>query len=101
MPPAVKARVNMIGNYEQSILTFTNRHGQEIGDITQDLDHGVDDEKEMLDKIIGVGINLDDAASELTGVDSELTGVDTDLDAKPTGVEVETSNYGNSYDAVP
>jgi hypothetical protein len=32
MPPAVIARVNWLGRAEPSILTFTDRHGREIGD---------------------------------------------------------------------
>ena len=36
MPPAVIARVNVLGKAEPSILTFTDRHGREIGDYPQD-----------------------------------------------------------------
>jgi hypothetical protein len=32
MPPAVIARVNLLGRAEPSILTFTDRHGRKIGD---------------------------------------------------------------------
>ncbi len=32
MPPAVIARVNLLGRAEPSILTFTDPHGHEIGD---------------------------------------------------------------------
>jgi len=64
MPAAVIKRVNRLGKNELSILTFTNWHGQEIGDTTQDFDPGVND--------------------ELTGVDqmgnAEPAGVDTDFD---------------------
>ena len=40
MPAVVIERVNQIGKNEPSILTFTNRHGQEIGNTTQDFDPG-------------------------------------------------------------
>ena len=36
MPPVVIARVNMLGKAEPSILTFTDRHGREIGDYIKD-----------------------------------------------------------------
>jgi hypothetical protein len=32
MPPAVIARVNLLGKAEPSILTFNDRHGHKIGD---------------------------------------------------------------------
>ncbi len=32
MPPAVIARVNLLGKAKPSILTFTGWHGREIGD---------------------------------------------------------------------
>ena len=35
MPPAVIARVNVLGKAESSILTFTDRQGHEIGDYPQ------------------------------------------------------------------
>jgi hypothetical protein len=38
MPKAVIARVKQIGKDKPSILIFTNRHGEEIGDTTQDFD---------------------------------------------------------------
>jgi hypothetical protein len=89
MPPAVIARVTLIGKAEPSILTFTDWQGHEIGDHPQDFDTAGDD--------------VDDSAGELildviTGVDpapeddAELPGVETDFDAKPTGVEVDI-NY--------
>jgi hypothetical protein len=98
MPKTVIDRVNQIGKDEPSIFTFTNRHGEEIGDTTQDFDPGED-----IDDITGVD-------SEITGVeqpnviptevddfDNELPGVDF---PDPTGVEVET-NHDDIYDSVP
>ena len=42
MPTAVIERLNWIGENEPSILTFTNQHGQKIGNTTQNFDPGVD-----------------------------------------------------------
>jgi hypothetical protein len=36
MPPAVIARVNLLGKAEPSVFTFTDRHGREIGDYNKD-----------------------------------------------------------------
>jgi len=53
MPPAVIARVNVLGKGEPSILTFTDRHGREIGDYPQDEpvvdDDGSDVEYDYID----------------------------------------------------
>jgi hypothetical protein len=58
MLPAVIAQVNLLGNIEPSILTFTNQHGQEIGDQTQDFEPSGDDDnsfvKHLTDEIPGV-----------------------------------------------
>jgi hypothetical protein len=94
MPPAVFARVILIGKAKPSILTFTNRQGHEICDHPQDFDPAGDDDDDSagelnLDVIPGV-----DPAPE--DDDAELPGVDTDFDAKPTGVEVD-SNYDPQY----
>ena len=44
MPTAIIERVNWIGKNKPSILTFTNQHGEEIGDTNQDFDPGLDNE---------------------------------------------------------
>jgi hypothetical protein len=44
MPPAVIARVNLLGKEEPSILTFTDQHGWEIDDYPQDLEPTEDDD---------------------------------------------------------
>ncbi len=72
-------------------MTFTNQHGQDIGDHAQDFEPHADQDDDSFvahpnDKLPGVGVQLSDA---------ELPGVDTDFDAKPTGVEVDTEAYGN------
>ena len=93
MPAVVIERVNQIGKNEPSILTFTNRHSQEIGDTTQDFDPGVDDDT-----------GIEPLADEITGVeqppndDGESTGVG--FDAAPTGVEVE-ADHGDVHEPVP
>ncbi len=44
MPPAVIVRVNLLGKAEPSILTFTDRHGLEIGDDPRDPEPVEDDD---------------------------------------------------------
>jgi hypothetical protein len=51
MPPAVITRVNLLGKNEPSILTFTNRHGREIGDHAQDIEPGGNDDDSVVDLI--------------------------------------------------
>jgi hypothetical protein len=90
MPPAVIARVTLIGKVEPSILTFTNQQGHEIGDHPQDIDPaGDDDDDSASELILDVIPGVDHPAPE---DDAELPGVDTGFDAKPTGVEVDI-NY--------
>jgi hypothetical protein len=91
VPPAVIDCVNLLDENEPFILTFTNRHGQNIGDLAQDFEPRVDEDDNSFvahpnDKLLGVDVQSGDA---------ELSGVDTDFDAKPTGVEVDTEAYGN------
>jgi len=89
MPPAVIARVNLFGKDEPSILTFTNRHGQEIGDHSQDYEPSGNDDDSVVELISDVISGVDPTPED----DAELPGVDTDFDAKPTGVEVVDSDY--------
>ena len=104
-----------------SDLQFTNWQDQEIGEVTQVLDPGVDVSDECVvaypageipEVKVTVGdMNEDSSVKhpiiEIPGVDVEsgnakLPGVDTDFDAEPTGVEMDTGAYGGkSYDAVP
>jgi hypothetical protein len=91
VPPAVIDHVNVLGINEPSILTFTNRHGQDIGDLAQDFESCADEDDDSFvahpnDKLPGVDVHLSDA---------ELPGVDMDFDAKSTGVEVDTEAYGD------
>jgi hypothetical protein len=77
VPPTVIDRVNVFGINEPSILTFTIRHGQNIGDLAQDFEPRVDEDDNSFvphpnDKLPGVDVHLGDA---------ELPGVDMDFDA--------------------
>ncbi len=49
MPPAVIAKVNLLGKAEPSILTFTDQHGREIGDYPQDPEPVEDDDASIVD----------------------------------------------------
>jgi hypothetical protein len=90
MPPAVINPVDLLGQREPAMLTFTNRHGRDIGDNNpQDTD--------------SVGILDDDSiiihpAVEIPGVDTtmdpaETAGVDPDFDVEPTGVDMDTNAW--------
>jgi hypothetical protein len=91
MPPAVIARVNLLGKVEPSILTFTDRHGREIGDYPREPKHIEDDDDPVME-------NIDDAIPaidaqddpEILGVWAEPTGEPTSEPiVEPTGVEME------------
>jgi hypothetical protein len=81
MPTAVIARVNLLGKAEQSILTFTDRNGREIGDYPRDPEPVEDDDTLIVDYFDYVLPAVD--AKD----DTEILGVDTEPVAKPTGVE--------------
>jgi hypothetical protein len=74
MLPAV---INLLGNIEPSILTFTNQRGQEIGDHQQDFEPSGDDDnsvaKHLTDEFPAVVPAPEDGAV--------IPGVDTDFDA--------------------
>jgi hypothetical protein len=90
MPPTVIDRVNLLGQREPAMLTFTDPHSQDIGDNNpQNTD--------------SVGF-LDDnsiiihPAVEIPGVDrtadpAETAGVDPDFDVKPIGVDMDTNAW--------
>ncbi len=91
VPPAVIDRANVLSINELSILTFTNQHGQDIGDLAQDFEPCVDEDDNSFvarpnDKLTGVGVHSGD---------DERPGVDTNFYAKPTGVEVDIEAYGD------
>jgi len=82
MPLAVIARVNVLGKAEPSILTFTDRHGREIGDYSRDEpvedDIGLDEEYDYINDFL---VESQD--------DNEIPGVPAESPAEPTGVEVD------------
>jgi hypothetical protein len=47
VPPAVIDCVNVLGINEPSILTSTNRHGQDIGDLAQDFKPCADEDEDF------------------------------------------------------
>jgi hypothetical protein len=83
MPPAVIARVNLLGKEEPSILTFTDWHGQKIGDDPRDPEPVEDDDTLIVDYVDDVLPAVD------AQHDTKLPGVVTEPAAKPTGVEVD------------
>ncbi len=52
MPPAVIARVNLLGKAESSLLTFTDWHGRKIGDYIKDPELIEEDEKMDSDRYL-------------------------------------------------
>jgi hypothetical protein len=91
MPPAVIARVNVLGKAEPSILTFTDRHGHEIGDYPQDEpvvdDDGSDVEYDYIDDFL---VESQD--------DNEIPGVAEESPDEPTGVEVDPEPNKTNFD---
>ncbi len=91
MPPAVIARVNVLGKAEPSILTFTDRHGREIGDYPQDEpvvdDNGSDVEYDYIDDFL---VESQD--------DNEIPGVPEESPDEPTGVEVDPEPNETNFD---
>jgi hypothetical protein len=91
MPPAVIARVNLLGRAEPSILTFTDRHGREIGDYPRGPEHVEDDDDPVMEYIYDAipAIDAQDDP-EIPGVEAEPTSKPTNEPiVEPTGVEVD------------
>ncbi len=91
MPPAVIARVNLLGRAEPSILTFTDRHGREIGDYPRGpkpIENDDDPVMEYIDNSIPAIDKQDDP--KIPGVEAEPTSKPTNKPiVEPTGVEVD------------
>jgi len=89
MPPAVIARVNVLGKAEPSILTFTDRQGREIGDYPQDdipvADH--DGSDVLYDYIDDFLVESQD--------DNDFPGVTEEPPDEPTGVDMEAEQVPN------
>jgi hypothetical protein len=87
MPLLVIDWVNFIGRHEPSILTFTNRHGQNIGDDPQADSAGNEDEE----SIVEYPTNTPGVADV---ENAELTGADPDFAVEPTGVKMDSEAQG-------
>ncbi len=89
MPSSVIDVVNFIGWHEPSILTFTNRHGQDIVENPQDtdLDRNEDLESVVADPTGNTGVFDGD----------NITGVDQDFAVKPTGVDIDIDKAFEAY----
>jgi hypothetical protein len=88
MPPMVIDCNRVLGQHKPAMLTFTDQHGQYIGDNNpQDADSVqiLDDKSIIIHPVV-----------EIPGVDTttdpaETAGVDPDFDVKPTGVDMDTN----------
>lgn len=108
MPAEVIARVNFLGKQEPSMLTFTNRRGEDIGEHIYDgLAGNSTNDGSIPESPIGgnAGVSSDLHLDVLPGADTDFacepTGVEDDFVSEPTGVE-DDSNYcipqDNQYD---
>jgi hypothetical protein len=79
VPPTVIDCVNLLGKNEPSILTFTNRHGQGIGDLAQDFEPCADED----DNSFVAYPNDELPEVDVQSGDAELPGVDTDFMPSP------------------
>ncbi len=91
MPPAIIDCINLLGQRKPAVLTFTDRHGQDIGDNNPQDANSVG----ILDGDLVVIIH---PAVEIPGVDTttdpaETAGVDPDFDVEPTGVDMDTNAW--------
>jgi hypothetical protein len=88
MPLLVIDRVNFLGWREPSILTFTNRHGQNIDDNPQDADSSGNEDEES---IVEYPTNIPGVADV---ENAEFTGVNPDFAVEPTGVKMDSEAQG-------
>jgi hypothetical protein len=88
MPPTVIDCIDLLGQLEPTMLTFTNRHGQDVGDNNpQDADS-----VEILDDnsiIIHPAVEI--PGNDMTTDHAETAGVDPDFDVDPTGMDMNTN----------
>ena len=100
MPPAVIARVNLLGKAEPSILTFTDRHGREIGDYVKDTELVEEDDALATEDVIEDEAFIEDVipAVGITGVDNTPGDGTAGQAAKPTGVEVEDAPQAATFE---
>ncbi len=85
MLPVVIDHVNLLGRREPTMLTFTNRHGRNIGDNNpQDANFvGILD-----DDLIIIHPAVEIPGGDATTDPAETAGVDPDFDVEPTGVDM-------------
>jgi hypothetical protein len=87
MPPAVIDRVNLLGQREPAMLTFTNWQDRDISDSNQQNANSVG--------ILDEDLIIIHPAVEIPGVDktmdpAEIAGANPDFDVEPTGVDMDT-----------
>jgi hypothetical protein len=93
LPPAVIARVNLLGKAEPSLLTFTDRHGQEIGDYAKEPElNDAPVIEEFIEDVI--------PAVEIPGMDDPTGEPTAEPSTKPTGVEVEDAPKASFEDGL-
>ncbi len=90
MPPAVIESINLLGQREPAMLTFTDRQGWDIGDNNPKDANSV--------RILDDNSIIIHSAMEIPGVDTttdpaETAGMDPDFDVKPTGVDMDTDAW--------
>ena len=93
MPPAVIARVNLLGKAEPSLLTFTDRHGREIGDYAKEPEPVYEDNPSATEEFIEDVIEDVIPAVDITGMDDPTGKPTAEPTTKPTGVEVEDAPH--------
>jgi hypothetical protein len=94
MPPAVIARVNLLGRAEPSILTFTDQHGRKIGDYPREPEPVEDDDDPVMEYIDNASPAIDKQDDpEIPGVEPEPTSEPINEPiVEPTGVEVDSDH---------
>jgi hypothetical protein len=100
MPPAVIARVNLLGKAEPSILTFTDQHGREIGDYPREPKPIEDDDNMVMEYNDDANPAIDaQDEPEISGVWEEPTGEPTSEPiVKPTAVEMDSDPLEINFD---
>ncbi len=92
MPPAVIARVSLLGRVVPSILTFTDRHGREIGDYPREPEPIEDDDDPVMEYIDNASPAIDKQD------DPEILGVEPEPKSKPTNEPiVEPTGDGGGF----
>ncbi len=96
MTPAVIARVNLLRKAEPSLLTFTDRHGWEIGDYAKEPELVEDDNAPVIEEFIEDVI----PAVEIPGVDNPTSEPTAEPPTEPTGVEVDDAPQASFEDGL-